>query len=89
MLNADNTHLYPGARLAVYEDATLPDSRVEAVVLFRDDSSADAVLMPSEDGLALYVESYSTAAGTGIDAKNWVLQAADDRSLVVKRRADV
>lgn len=89
MLNADNTHLYPGARLAVYEDATLPDSRVEAVILFRDESSADAVLVPSGDGFVLYVESYSTAAGTSIDAKSWVLQAADDWSLVVKRRADV
>lgn len=88
-LDADNTHLYPGARLTADEGLAALSGPTEAIVLFRDHSTADAVLTRAGDEFELRVEAYSTAAGTGIDAKSWVLRAGDDRSLVVKRRADV
>ncbi len=75
-LVADNTHLYPGARLAA--DKRLPALPVEAIVLFRDDVRAEAVLTPSADGFVLGVEPYTTAAGTSIGRKSWSLRIADD-----------
>ena len=85
-LVADNTHLYPGARLTA--DKSLPTLPVEAIVLFRDDARAEAVLTPSADEFVLTVEPYVTAAGASIGRKPWSLRIADDGLLRVGRLVD-
>lgn len=86
-LTADHTHLYPGARLRMDEDAALPDRPAEAIVLLRDQTTADATLAPAKDGLLLRGEPHTTAAGTRIEAKEWALRTRDDGALSVVRRA--
>ncbi|MFT3872251.1 MAG: hypothetical protein QM714_06325 [Nocardioides sp.] len=85
-LTADHTHLYPGARLTVPETSALPSESADVIVLFRDHSTAEAVLTRSGEGFELRVEPYSTVAGTAIDTKTWRLAATEDGSLVVRRR---
>lgn len=87
-LNADNTHLYPGARLTVRDGEALPSQPAEVIVVFRDHSPAEALLTPIDDAYVLQVESYSTAAGIAIGAKSWRILIADDRTLTVKSRAE-
>ncbi len=87
-LTADNTHLYPGARLATHTAEALPSRPTTVVVVFSDHVHAEAVLTPSDGVFVLRVAAYSTAAGTAIDAKSWNLAIADERALTVKSRAD-
>jgi hypothetical protein len=61
---------------------------VEAIVLFRDDARAEAVLTPSADEFVLTVEPYVTAAGASIGRKSWSLRIADDGLLRVGRLVD-
>ena len=87
-LHADNTHLYPGARLSGQCAARPVGQPTEVVVVFTDHSHAEAMLTPSGDAHTLQVEAYSTAAGTTIETKNWRLATADGQTFIVKSRAD-
>ncbi|MFT4009099.1 MAG: hypothetical protein QM655_03555 [Nocardioidaceae bacterium] len=85
-LAADNTHLYPGARLTADDLPAPPDQPTEVVVVFRDHSHADGLLTPSANGLILHVEAYATVAGTAIGPKSWQVKITEDRLVIVGSR---
>ncbi|MEZ5085678.1 MAG: hypothetical protein R2722_05330 [Tessaracoccus sp.] len=85
-LYADNTHLFPGARLAFADAQPAPDAPTEAMIVFTDSSRAEATLDPSDSTWLLRVESYTTAAGTVIEAKSWGILISDERMLTVSSR---
>lgn len=85
-LNADNTHLFPGAKLTVNESMPTQDSTREVLILFSDYSQAEGTLKPEHGRFRLQVEEHSTAAGTKVGRKAWNVEAADDRVLNVKSK---
>lgn len=90
--HASHSHLFPGAVLQLGDNDQLPShpgQSLEAVVMFSDDSVAEADLVPDAPRLRLLVQPYTTGSGTSIPAKNWLLsQDGDHGELKVSGRAD-
>ena len=72
VFRASHSHLFPGATL------TVAGTSAECLVIFSDESTADADLtVTAPDGPVLSVQPYTTAAGTRITAKTWQLAEKD------------
>ncbi|WP_145942833.1 hypothetical protein [Corynebacterium glyciniphilum] len=91
-LRVSHSHLFPGAVLRLPEGQPYPAVPAECLLLFSDESEAEAEIIPdhSTDTAAgrLLVSAYTTGAGTAIDAKNWHLTATAPSELKVTRRTD-
>ncbi|RSN63814.1 hypothetical protein DMH12_04700 [Streptomyces sp. WAC 04229] len=95
----DRTHLFPGARCRVQG---LPDPRgfaarpapIDVDVRFSDGVIADARLSADDPAApVLIVAAYTTAAGTSIDGRGWVVRgtvlAGDEVELILGGAAPV
>lgn len=81
IFRASHSHLFPGAVLTAPAEpapSETPDTSTERLVIFSDESTAEADLTGNAPAdLELAVQPYTTAAGTRIDAKTWRLVAKD------------
>lgn len=81
VLEAGHTHLYPGleGKVSGIDPALLEEAGAPCRIAFSDGSVAFGSLGRADDGWALDVSPYATAAGTDIPAKRWRidLQQAD------------
>lgn len=92
-LRATNTHLYPGARLALAEPGDAPRKSDRAVIEFADGEAAQATVIAAtpDARIELAVEGHRTGRGTTIAAKRWLAERIDgsDGHYRVIRRSDV
>ncbi|MGN0096320.1 MAG: hypothetical protein ACI38U_09660 [Corynebacterium sp.] len=91
-LRVSHSHLFPGAVLRLRDGQQLPADPAECLLIFSDESDAEAEFVPGDGGDPshgrLLVSDYTTGAGTAISAKNWHLTATASSGLKVTRRAD-
>ena len=75
ILQAIHTHLYPGHSGEVSGLAQIDDLQAcdECLVEFADGTATAARLSSLEKGWLLETAAYRTAAGTGIEAKRWLV----------------
>ncbi|MGJ0185013.1 hypothetical protein [Corynebacterium glyciniphilum] len=89
--HVSHSHLFPGAVLRLQDGQELPTGVAECLLVFSDESEAEAELIPdhSTETTAghLQVSTYTTGAGTPIGAKNWHLSKTTSGELKVTRRA--
>lgn len=71
VLRAAGSHLYPGAKGTV--SALPPDRRGPCLVEFADGAAATATLVAEDDRRVLAAAAYTTARGTRIPAKRWLI----------------
>lgn len=87
-----HSHLFPGAVLRLPDGQPYPADPAECLLLFSDESEAEAEFVPDEGDEPshgrLLVSAYTTGAGTAISAKNWHLTGTAPSELKVTRRAD-
>lgn len=76
-LHASHSHLFPGARLHLREGHGLPGHSTEVLVVFSDESVAEAEITDDTPHAQLRVEPYTTGSGTTIPAKTWLLSRGD------------
>jgi hypothetical protein len=83
LMFARATHLYAGCIIVVKDLATDPNRASAVVVEMSDGIGVYGTCVRLRDGtLELSVESWVTAPGTAIEAKNWILRCVDEeRSL--------
>ncbi|MFT4264649.1 MAG: hypothetical protein QM572_14780 [Nocardioides sp.] len=82
LARASHSHLFPGARLRP-EPGSPPLGAGEGLILFSDDSQADATL----DGSVLSVGEHTTLKGTAIGPAAWEVElGGGDQPAVVRRR---
>lgn len=76
ILQATNTHFYPGHRGTICGVQRIADLETErdAMVEFSDGSAASARIIDTPTDWRLQVDAYLTAAGTEIPAKNWLVR---------------
>ncbi|HUF87881.1 MAG TPA: hypothetical protein VMM59_10915 [Thermohalobaculum sp.] len=84
VLRAGASHLYPGARGSL--EGALAAARTPCLVAFADGAAATATLAPRGDALILATAPYTTARGTGIAAKRWLVEL-NAQGFRVRRRA--
>ena len=88
VLRAGSSHLYPGAAGTAH--GALPHGAEPCLVEFADGAATLATLTPGEDRHVLATEPYTTARGTRIPAKRWVIAVTGgnpELSFRVLRRA--
>ena len=80
ILEASHTHLYPGHRGKISGVARVADigTRRACLVEFVDGSAAVASIVESGSEWRLRVDAYSTAAGTRIAARHWLVRVEED-----------
>ena len=83
VLRATHSHLYPGARGRL--DGPMPPGSAPCLVEFADGSAAHGTLMPEADGTVLATDPYTTACGTRIPAKRWLIEPTGEGFRVVRR----
>lgn len=86
VLRAENTHLYPGARLHGDHETGPLTAAGEVVIVFSDHAHAEAQIAVDGDGFALHVQPHTTAAGTSIEARSWQLTSTGGHRLRIAAR---
>lgn len=92
--HVSHSHLFPGAVLRLRDGQESPAGAAECVLVFSDESEAEAEFVPTHDAETgtgttaghLQVSAYATGAGTPIGAKNWHLSQTTSGELKVTRR---
>ncbi|MGP5930443.1 hypothetical protein [Corynebacterium glyciniphilum] len=92
--HVSHSHLFPGAVLRLQDGQELPTGVAECLLVFSDESEAEAELIPAHGAETstettaghLQVSTYTTGAGTPIGAKNWHLSKTTSGELKVTRR---
>lgn len=93
VLCAAGSHLYPGARGTASGEAPpaeSPPAETPCLVEFADGAATPATLAPAAGGCLLATAPYTTARGTRIPAKRWLVSLApgtDGPRFRVLRRA--
>ena len=89
VLRAGASHLYPGA--AGTARGSLPGGSALCLVEFADGAATGGTLDPAEGGHVLATDPYTTAHGTRIPAKRWLIALGGDpaerRFRVLRRTA--
>ncbi|WP_185218045.1 hypothetical protein [Sphingobacterium mizutaii] len=83
-----DTHIYPGCLTMFTFRISLKDTLIAAIAEFSDGSVTDAEIETfNAEQVAVFTDSYSTARGTHISKKGWMLNydAWDDIWKVIKR----
>ena len=80
ILEATHTHLYPGHRGKISGLAQTTDLQAgdDCLVEFSDGSVTPARISKTEDGWQLHTGAYSSAAGTDITEKYWLVYLEED-----------
>jgi hypothetical protein len=91
-LRVSHSHLFPGAVLHLRDGQQVPADPAECLLIFSDESEAEAEFVPGDGGDPshgrLLVSAYTTGAGTAINAKSWHFTGTAPGELKVTRRTD-
>lgn len=83
LIEATNTHLYPGARGRA---GALPQEPAPCLVVFADGARAAGRIAPLGEGFRLDLGAHRTARGRAVAARTWRLAQAADGTLRVLAR---